>query len=225
MRILRSFGTTTTSTPLSLPFWPSFHCSKTRVANSSMLSLPDRRHREHDDLVGRLLLVVLERRGRGARALAGDRISASSTTRPDRNGTSAAPRGRRPRTRRTAPRTRAVRARLPPKRSRSRASRPRSARRRTRSPRRARCPWPTSTSADAVEPREHAPRRPARRAASRSSARSTASHSAAVTRLRSPLSAQDDDAPLEQAHDQQHGRPLGCGEELALEELRLSRTG
>ena len=38
MRILRSFGTTTTSTPLSLSRWPSFQAAKTREAYSSMPS-------------------------------------------------------------------------------------------------------------------------------------------------------------------------------------------
>ncbi|HEY2864756.1 MAG TPA: hypothetical protein VGK37_14150 [Casimicrobiaceae bacterium] len=40
MRILRSFGTTITSTPLSLPLRPSFQASKTRVAYGSIASPP-----------------------------------------------------------------------------------------------------------------------------------------------------------------------------------------
>ncbi len=67
MRILRSFGTTSTSTPLSLPFCPSFQLPKTRFAYSSMLSPPDRGHGQHDHLVGGLVLVGL---GRGGEPLA-----------------------------------------------------------------------------------------------------------------------------------------------------------
>ena len=89
MRILRSFGTTSTRTPLSLPFCPIFHASKTRVAYSSTLSPPI-----EGTVSTTTWLVVLSSwafdiatiRSRAA----GDRISASSTTRPDRYGISAA---------------------------------------------------------------------------------------------------------------------------------------
>ena len=83
-------GTITTSTPLSLPFCPSFHASKTRPAYSSMLSPAMRRHGEHRDLVaGRLSSCALSAAVNLSR-VAGDRISALSTTRPLRKGTSAA---------------------------------------------------------------------------------------------------------------------------------------
>ena len=90
MRIRRSFGATISRTPLSLPFLPELPAVEhpRRVALDALAI--ERRHREHDDLIAGGALVRLERRGerRARRRL--QSISALSTTRPVRYGTSAA---------------------------------------------------------------------------------------------------------------------------------------
>ena len=83
MRILRSFGATISSTPLSLPLAPSFQASNTRVAKPSMLSPSS------DFIVSTAIWspVACSRACDIALIFArasGERMPASSTTRPDR---------------------------------------------------------------------------------------------------------------------------------------------
>ena len=147
---------------------------------------------------------------------AGDRISASSTTRPDRNGTSAAQACAREDAEAHA-HSIAASARTVP---RSCARTPRSACRRTRSPAPRAMPFAGKKLADARKSREH-------RSAGRAGAqllRHARDHRVPFRHRdvrRKAGVGQDHHAVLEQAHEHEDRRALRRREELALEELHL----